>query len=75
MGNNLDFRRFMECGSVLALMKKFGYNIPEELASVYVEAILEGLKYLHERGVVHCDLKVNHLYKALSSHNSSIYPT
>ena len=38
-------------------MKTFG-PLPEKLAVNYVEKMLDGLQYLHERGVVHCDLKV-----------------
>ncbi|KND02884.1 STE/STE11/CDC15 protein kinase [Spizellomyces punctatus DAOM BR117] len=48
---------FMECGSLQSVMKKYNLLIPEKLAAVYVENILEGLQYLHEKGVVHCDLK------------------
>ncbi|KAJ3293316.1 hypothetical protein HK104_004582 [Borealophlyctis nickersoniae] len=47
---------FVEGGSLLSLMKTFG-TLPEKLAVNYVEKMLEGLQYLHERGVVHCDLK------------------
>ncbi|KAI9008304.1 kinase-like domain-containing protein [Gaertneriomyces semiglobifer] len=48
---------YMECGSLQSIMRKFNRVIPERLAAVYVEHILEGLSYLHEKGVVHCDLK------------------
>ncbi|KAJ3006599.1 hypothetical protein HKX48_009576, partial [Thoreauomyces humboldtii] len=48
---------FMECGSLQTVMKKYSLLIPEKLAAVYVEDILRGLVYLHDQGVVHCDLK------------------
>ncbi|KAI8917704.1 kinase-like domain-containing protein [Powellomyces hirtus] len=48
---------FMECGSLQTVMKKYGLLIPEKLAAVYSEDILRGLVYLHDQGVVHCDLK------------------
>ncbi|TPX55969.1 hypothetical protein PhCBS80983_g04896 [Powellomyces hirtus] len=48
---------FMECGSLQSVMKKYGLLIPEKLAAVYSEDILRGLVYLHDQGVVHCDLK------------------
>ncbi|KDN40353.1 hypothetical protein K437DRAFT_270014 [Tilletiaria anomala UBC 951] len=47
---------FVENGSLLSQLKAFG-NFPEKLIASYVIKILEGLTYLHEQGVVHCDLK------------------
>ncbi|KAJ3042546.1 hypothetical protein HDV00_007080 [Rhizophlyctis rosea] len=41
---------FIEGGSLISLMKTFG-PLPEKLAVNYVEKMLEGLQYLHERGV------------------------
>ncbi|KAI9106201.1 kinase-like domain-containing protein [Phlyctochytrium arcticum] len=58
---------FMECGSLQSVMKKYGLLIPEKLAAVYVEDILKGLTYLHDKGVVHCDLKCANILTAKDS--------
>lgn len=47
---------YVENGSLLHTLKAFG-NFPEKLVASYVVKILEGLSYLHEQDVVHCDLK------------------
>ncbi|UZJ56979.1 hypothetical protein CBS101457_006299 [Exobasidium rhododendri] len=47
---------FVENGSLSHTLKAFG-NFPEKLVASYVVKILEGLNYLHEMKVVHCDLK------------------
>lgn len=49
--------RYVENGSLLNLMKTFTV-IPESLCVKYISQVLRGLQYLHEKGVVHCDLKV-----------------
>ncbi|GAA5940863.1 hypothetical protein JCM10213_007988 [Rhodosporidiobolus nylandii] len=47
---------YVENGSLQGTLKQFG-QLPENLVASYVVQILEGLSYLHEQGVVHCDLK------------------
>ena len=47
---------FVENGSLLRIVKKFG-RLPENLAAVYISQVLEGLKFLHDQGVVHRDIK------------------
>ncbi|GAA6035315.1 hypothetical protein JCM8097_008813 [Rhodosporidiobolus ruineniae] len=47
---------YVENGSLEKTLKQFG-QLPESLVASYVFKILEGLAYLHEQGVVHCDLK------------------
>ena len=47
---------YVENGSLLHTLKAFG-NFPEKLVASYVVKILEGLNYLHDMKVVHCDLK------------------
>ncbi|PWZ01635.1 hypothetical protein BCV70DRAFT_145927, partial [Testicularia cyperi] len=47
---------YVENGSLLHTLKAFG-TFPEKLVASYVVKILEGLNYLHEQNVVHCDLK------------------
>jgi serine/threonine protein kinase len=48
---------FVENGSLLNTLKNFGNALPEHLVASYCYRILQGLAYLHERDVVHCDLK------------------
>ncbi|KAI8879309.1 kinase-like protein, partial [Backusella circina FSU 941] len=48
---------FVENGSLLNTLKSFGNSLPEHLVSSYCYRILQGLSYLHDRDVVHCDLK------------------
>ncbi|KAI7880610.1 kinase-like protein [Lichtheimia hyalospora FSU 10163] len=47
---------FVENGSLANTLKSFG-NFPENLVASYCSRILEGLVYLHDQNVVHCDLK------------------
>ena len=51
------FPRYVENGSLGGVLKTFG-TMPEKLVANYTGQILEGLCYLHDKGVVHCDLKV-----------------
>jgi serine/threonine protein kinase len=47
---------YMENGSLANVIKKFGF-LTESLTAMYVSQILKGLKYLHEQGVLHRDIK------------------
>jgi len=49
-------RRYAESGSLGQTLRNFG-RLNERLVASYVVKILEGLHYLHECQVVHCDLK------------------
>ncbi|KAI8989380.1 kinase-like domain-containing protein [Pilobolus umbonatus] len=48
---------YVENGSLQNTLKSFGNSLPEHLVASYCSRILEGLAYLHQQDVVHCDLK------------------
>jgi len=48
--------RFVEDGSLTRVTKK-GKKLQEDMIARYVKQMLEGLDYLHQEGVVHCDIK------------------
>jgi serine/threonine protein kinase len=47
---------YVEHGSLAGLLKKYGV-FPEHLIASYTEQMLRGLKYLHEEGIIHRDIK------------------
>ncbi|KAI8638218.1 kinase-like domain-containing protein [Parasitella parasitica] len=47
---------YAENGSLMSTLKAFG-AFPEKLVASFCDKILDGLGYLHENQVVHCDLK------------------
>ncbi|KAG8908638.1 hypothetical protein FRB99_004926 [Tulasnella sp. 403] len=57
-----------ESGSLGQMLKSFG-KLNETLVATYVTKILEGLHYLHQQQVVHCDLKAANI---LSTKNGNI---
>ncbi|KAF8081667.1 hypothetical protein N665_0871s0005 [Sinapis alba] len=48
---------YVSGGSVHDLIKNSGGKLPETAIRAYTRQILKGLMYLHERKIVHCDLK------------------
>lgn len=48
--------RYVENGSLGQTLRAFG-RLNEKLVAGYVAKILEGLHYLHQSEVVHCDMK------------------
>jgi serine/threonine protein kinase len=52
----LTLFRYVENGSLGQTIKAFG-KLNERLVATYITKILEGLHYLHNSHVVHCDLK------------------
>lgn len=51
------FMEYMSGGSLSDVAEKFGGMLEEEVIQLYTREILHGLKYLHQNGIVHCDLK------------------
>ncbi|OMO92276.1 hypothetical protein COLO4_17690 [Corchorus olitorius] len=52
------FMEYMAGGSLSDVAEKFGGGaMDEEMIRSFTRGILYGLKYLHEQGIVHCDLK------------------
>jgi serine/threonine protein kinase len=50
------FFRYAENGSLGQLLKAFG-KFDENLVARFVKKILDGVSYLHQSHIVHCDLK------------------
>lgn len=50
------FLEYVPGGSVPALLGKFG-AFEEALVRVFVRQTLQGLAYLHEKGIIHRDIK------------------
>ncbi|OMJ14009.1 Protein kinase byr2, partial [Smittium culicis] len=50
------FLEYVPGGSVSSALMSFG-SFPESLVKFYISQTLEGLVYLHERNIIHCDIK------------------
>ncbi|XP_010482930.1 PREDICTED: mitogen-activated protein kinase kinase kinase ANP1-like [Camelina sativa] len=48
---------YVSGGSIHDLIKNSGGKLPEPVIRSYTRQILKGLVYLHEQGIVHCDVK------------------
>ncbi|KAJ9082101.1 Protein kinase of the Mitotic Exit Network, variant 2 [Entomophthora muscae] len=59
---------YVENGSLLQLLRSYG-PLPAALVASFTSQILEGLMYLHDKQVVHCDLKAANI---LSNKNGKI---
>ncbi|MCO5570081.1 hypothetical protein L7F22_023795 [Adiantum nelumboides] len=55
------FLEFMDGGSLYSLLKRSGDCLSELLVRSYVLSIVQGLKYLHLNGIVHCDIKAQNI--------------
>ncbi|TDL20280.1 kinase-like protein [Rickenella mellea] len=54
-------QEFAESGSLAQTIKAFG-KLSEHLVHGYAVKILEGLDYLHQSGVAHCNLKASNIF-------------
>lgn len=50
------FLEFVPGGSIASLLAKFG-AFPEKVIRVYTAQLLRGLEYLHQKGIMHRDIK------------------
>ena len=55
------FMEYMAGGSLSDICEKFGNVLDESVVRLYTKEILLGLDYLHQNGIVHCDLKCNNV--------------
>ena len=53
-------RRYAPNGSLKRILEEFG-KLNEKLVASYVTQVLEGLDYLHQNGIVHCNLKATNI--------------
>lgn len=58
------FMEYVAGGSLWDVVEKFGGTLDEEVIRVYNKEILHGLCYLHNNGIVHCDLKCKNVLLA-----------
>ncbi|KAH7444797.1 hypothetical protein KP509_02G092400 [Ceratopteris richardii] len=56
------FLEYMDGGSLATLLRRRGGKLNDErVAARYTRAILQGLDYLHGKGIVHCDIKSHNI--------------
>lgn len=60
------FLEYMAGGSLSDVAEKFGGTLDERVIRLYTREILRGLKYLHQNGIVHSDLKCKNVLLGLS---------
>ncbi|KAL4189770.1 hypothetical protein AMTRI_Chr08g167030 [Amborella trichopoda] len=59
------FMEYMEGGDLCSLSMR-SKGLPEMAIKTYTAAILRGLEYLHEKGIIHCDVKGRNVLLGLS---------
>ncbi|MCO5612419.1 hypothetical protein L7F22_066686 [Adiantum nelumboides] len=56
------FLEYMDGGSLFDALKQSGGNLQQELhVRCFTRSILQGLSYLHQSGIVHCDIKCQNI--------------
>ena len=58
---------YMPGGSVASMLKQYGV-FDEKVIKKFTKQLLMGLEYLHTKGVIHRDIKVNSRSKILLIH-------
>ena len=52
------YMEYMPGGSVASMLKQYG-SFDEKVIKKFTKQVLMGLEYLHAKGVIHRDIKVN----------------
>ncbi|BFG24945.1 hypothetical protein CerSpe_112190 [Prunus speciosa] len=66
------FLEYADGGTMADLIEKSrGFGLREFQVRKYTESILKGIKYIHERGFVHCDLKPENILLVSDTAGSS----
>lgn len=66
------FLEYADGGTMADLIEKSrGFGLREFQVRKYTESILKGIKYIHERGFVHCDLKPENILLVSETAGSS----
>ncbi|MCL7049865.1 hypothetical protein MKW94_021132 [Papaver nudicaule] len=65
------FLEFASGGNLAQLIKKSGGCISESHVRFYSKSILQGLLYIHQKGFVHCDIKLQNILLCCSANGFS----
>ncbi|OVA15833.1 Protein kinase domain [Macleaya cordata] len=65
------FLEFASGGNLAQLLKKSGGSISESHVRCYTKSILQGILNIHEKGYVHCDIKLQNILLCCSSDGST----
>lgn len=56
----IDFHRYIENGSLTDILQNFG-AFPEALVAFYTQQLLQGLAHVHDKGLIHRDIKASNV--------------
>jgi serine/threonine protein kinase len=62
---------YATCGDLFNYNKRYGL-LSEQCIQVIAKQLLSGLKYIHSKGYVHCDIKLENILVFLSSEQNNI---